>query len=108
MEDPEFAVTQLAQTTMRSEVGKIALDTVFRERETLNDKIVGKSSSMLIYANLSAESINKAASPWGIQCLRYEIRDMQMPPKVREAMQMQVEAERRKRASILESEGVLP
>ncbi|KRY65552.1 Stomatin-like protein 2, mitochondrial [Trichinella pseudospiralis] len=83
VEEPEFAVTQLAQTTMRSEVGKITLDTVFREH-----------------------ALNKAATPWGITCMRYEIRDMKMPKKIEEAMQMQVEAERRKRASILESEGV--
>ncbi|KAJ1367082.1 Stomatin-like protein 2, mitochondrial [Parelaphostrongylus tenuis] len=59
VDDPEFAVTQLAQTTMRSEVGKISLDTVFREREQLNVSIV--------------TAINKAAEPWGIKCMRYEI-----------------------------------
>ncbi|KHN88993.1 Stomatin-like protein 2, mitochondrial [Toxocara canis] len=91
VDDPEFAITQLAQTTMRSEVGKISLDTVFKEREQLNVSIV--------------EAINKAAEPWGLQCMRYEIRDMTMPVKIQEAMQMQVEAERRKRAAILESEG---
>ncbi|CAF2740971.1 unnamed protein product [Rotaria sp. Silwood2] len=92
VQDAEFAVTQLAQTTMRSEIGKIALDTLFRERESLNAGIV--------------EAINKAAKAWGIICLRYEIRDIRLPAKVQEAMQMQVEAERRKRATILESEGV--
>lgn len=91
VEDPEYAITQLAQTTMRSEIGKIALDTVFRERELLNVAIV--------------DSINHASNSWGIQCMRYEIRDMSLPPKVQEAMQMQVEAERKKRAFILESEG---
>ncbi|KAK0428385.1 hypothetical protein QR680_010768 [Steinernema hermaphroditum] len=91
VEDPEFAITQLAQTTMRSEVGKISLDTVFREREQLNISIV--------------EAINKASEPWGLVCMRYEIRDMTMPAKIQEAMQMQVEAERKKRAAILESEG---
>uniref|UniRef100_A0AC35FPU3 Band 7 domain-containing protein n=1 Tax=Panagrolaimus sp. PS1159 TaxID=55785 RepID=A0AC35FPU3_9BILA len=91
VDDPEFAVTQLAQTTMRSEVGKISLDTVFKEREQLNVNIV--------YA------INKAAEPWGLVCMRYEIRNMTMPARVQEAMQMQVEAERKKRAAILESEG---
>ncbi|XP_071167987.1 stomatin-like protein stl-1 [Mytilus edulis] len=91
VEDAEFAITQLAQTTMRSEIGKIALDTVFRERETLNVNIV--------------EALNKAAEAWGITCLRYEIRDMKLPKKIQEAMQMQVEAERKKRAYILESEG---
>lgn len=92
VEDPEFAITQLAQTTMRSELGKISLDKVFRERESLNVGIV--------------ESINKASAAWGITCLRYEIRDIKLPARVQEAMQMQVEAERKKRAAILESEGV--
>lgn len=92
VEDPEFAITQLAQTTMRSELGKISLDSVFRERESLNIAIV--------------DAINKASSAWGIDCLRYEIRDIRLPQRVNEAMQMQVEAERKKRAAILESEGV--
>lgn len=61
VEDPEFAIIQLAQTTMRSELGKISLDKVFREREGLNVGIV--------------ESINKASEVWGITCLRYEIRE---------------------------------
>uniref|UniRef100_A0A0N4Z2K9 PHB domain-containing protein n=1 Tax=Parastrongyloides trichosuri TaxID=131310 RepID=A0A0N4Z2K9_PARTI len=91
VDDPEFASTILAQTTLRSEVGKISLDTVFKEREQLNIKIV--------------DAINKAAEPWGLVCLRYEIRTMSMPPRIQEAMQMQVEAERKKRALILESEG---
>ncbi|KJH53528.1 SPFH/Band 7/PHB domain protein [Dictyocaulus viviparus] len=80
VDDPEFAVTQLAQTTMRSEVGKISLDTVFREREQLNVNIV--------------TAINKAAEPWGIKCMRYEIRDMHMPTKIQEAMQMQINVAR--------------
>lgn len=92
VEDPEFAITQLAQTTMRSELGKMSMDKVFRERESLNVSIV--------------DSINKASEAWGIACLRYEIRDIRLPTRVHEAMQMQVEAERRKRAAILESEGV--
>merc|ERR1712018_1030403 len=92
VEDPEFAITQLAQTTMRSEIGKITLDTLFRERELLNKGIV--------------IAINSASDAWGIECLRYEIRDIRMPARVQEAMQMQVEAERKKRAAILESEGI--
>lgn len=91
VDDPEFAVVQLAQTTMRSELGKISLDKVFREREGLNVCIV--------------DSINKASEAWGITCLRYEIRDIRLPQRVQEAMQMQVEAERKKRAAVLESEG---
>ncbi|XP_041436625.1 stomatin-like protein 2, mitochondrial [Xenopus laevis] len=91
VEDPEYAVTQLAQTTMRSELGKLTLDKVFRERESLNTNIV--------------DAINQASDYWGIKCLRYEIKDIHVPPIVKEAMQMQVEAERRKRAMVLESEG---
>lgn len=65
MEDPEFAITQLAQTTMRSELGKMTLDKIFRERDELNVSIV--------------ESINKASvKAWGISCLRYEIRDIKV------------------------------
>merc|ERR1712098_42582 len=91
IEDPEFAITQLAQTTMRSEIGKISLDGLFRERENLNIAIVN--------------AINHASEAWGIQCMRYEIRDIKLPERIQEAMQMQVEAERKKRALVLESEG---
>jgi len=92
IEDPEFAITQLAQTTMRSEIGKISLDMLFKERENLNIQIV--------------RAINAASEAWGIQSMRYEIRDIRLPERIQEAMQMQVEAERRKRAAILESEGI--
>merc|ERR1719341_2467702 len=92
IEDPEFAITQLAQTTMRSEIGKISLDMLFKERENLNIQIV--------------RAINVASEAWGIQCMRYEIRDIRLPERIQEAMQMQVEAERKKRAAILESEGI--
>ncbi|CAL1404787.1 unnamed protein product [Linum trigynum] len=91
VENPIYAVIQLAQTTMRSELGKITLDKTFEERDTLNEKIV--------------EAINVAASDWGLQCLRYEIRDINPPRGVRVAMEMQAEAERKKRAQVLESEG---
>ncbi|WOL18978.1 stomatin-like protein 2, mitochondrial [Canna indica] len=91
VENPIFAVIQLAQTTMRSELGKITLDKTFEERDTLNENIV--------------RSINEAASAWGLKCLRYEIRDINPPPGVKAAMEMQAEAERRKRAQVLESEG---
>ncbi len=86
-----FAVTQLAQTTMRSEIGKIELDKTFEEREALNINIVS--------------SINDAAEPWGVQVLRYEIKDIEPPRTVLEAMERQMKAEREKRAVILESEG---
>ncbi|XVE64519.1 hypothetical protein DITRI_Ditri07aG0106900 [Diplodiscus trichospermus] len=91
VENPIYAVIQLAQTTMRSELGKITLDKTFEERDTLNEKIV--------------EAINVAAKDWGLKCLRYEIRDISPPRGVRAAMEMQAEAERKKRAQILESEG---
>ncbi len=86
-----FAVTQLAQTTMRSEIGKIDLDKTFEERESLNANIV--------------EAINMAAEPWGIQVLRYEIKDIEPPKTILDAMEQQMKAEREKRATILESEG---
>lgn len=86
-----FAVTQLAQTTMRSEIGKMTLDKTFEERSILNDAIVS--------------IVNEAATAWGIQCLRYEIRDIIPPASIKQAMEMQAEAERRKRAEILQSEG---
>lgn len=91
VEDPAFALTQLAMTTMRSELGKITLDKTFEEREALNEKIVA--------------AINHASDAWGVECLRYEIKDVTAPSAVRHAMDMQAEAERRKRAEILESEG---
>lgn len=91
VEDYVFAVTQLAQTTMRSEIGKIDLDKTFEEREALNTAIVN--------------SINTAAEPWGVQVLRYEIKDITPPRSVQEAMERQMKAERDKRATILESEG---
>ncbi|KAI3471280.1 hypothetical protein Pfo_027943 [Paulownia fortunei] len=91
VENPLYAVIQLAQTTMRSELGKITLDKTFEERDTLNEKIV--------------IAINEAAKDWGLKCLRYEIRDISPPRGVRAAMEMQAEAERKRRAQVLESEG---
>lgn len=91
VDDYVFAVTQLAQTTMRSELGKMELDKTFEERDLLNTNIVS--------------SINDAAGPWGIQVLRYEIKDIVPPQSVMEAMEAQMKAERVKRAQILESEG---
>ncbi|PNW69806.1 hypothetical protein CHLRE_19g750847v5 [Chlamydomonas reinhardtii] len=87
-----YAVGQLAQTTMRSELGKITLDKTFEEREALNHNIV--------------RTINEAAEAWGLQILRYEIKDIMPPRGIVQAMELQAEAERRKRASILESEGL--
>jgi hypothetical protein len=78
--DPIWAVTQLAQTTMRSELGKYSLDRTFSERESLNSAIVA--------------AINSAAATWGISCLRYEIRDINPPASLPQAMSLQAEAER--------------
>ncbi|MFW0777738.1 MAG: SPFH domain-containing protein [Rickettsiales bacterium] len=89
--DPIYAVQLLAQTTMRSEIGKITLDKTFEERETLNANIV--------------TAINQAAQSWGIQCMRYEIKNITPPATVLKAMELQVAADRQKRAEILESEG---
>ncbi|KAH7414248.1 hypothetical protein DE146DRAFT_683792 [Phaeosphaeria sp. MPI-PUGE-AT-0046c] len=91
VEDAEYAISQLAQTTMRSEIGQLSLDHVLKERANLN-------------ANITA-AINEAAQDWGVTCLRYEIRDIHAPDPVVEAMHRQVTAERSKRAEILESEG---
>ncbi|KAI8979793.1 hypothetical protein BDF20DRAFT_835761 [Mycotypha africana] len=91
VEDAEFAITQLAQTTMRAEIGQMTLDRTLAERAYLNMNIV--------------DAINSAAEDWGIRCLRYEIRDIHPPSKVVESMHQQVSAERTKRAQILESEG---
>lgn len=92
VKNPLHALTQLVQTTMRSEIGKIPLDKTFEERESLNAKMV--------------EAVNQAALSWGIQCLRYEIKDIKMPEDIRKAMELQMTAERQKRARILESEGL--
>ena len=86
-----YAVTQLAQTTMRSEIGKIDLDKTFEERESLNVNIVN--------------AINLASEPWGVQVMRYEIKDIEPPRTILDAMERQMKAEREKRATILESEG---
>jgi regulator of protease activity HflC (stomatin/prohibitin superfamily) len=91
VENYVYAVTQLAQTTMRSEIGKIELDKTFEEREALNTNIVAQ--------------INDAATPWGVMVMRYEIKDIDPPRTVLDAMERQMKAEREKRAVVLESEG---
>ncbi|CAN3363610.1 hypothetical protein DICA3_E10264 [Diutina catenulata] len=92
VEDFRFAISQLAQTTMRSEIGSLTLDQVLKERQQLNTNI--------------NQVINDAARDnWGVECLRYEIRDIHPPQNVLDAMHRQVSAERSKRAEILESEG---
>jgi regulator of protease activity HflC (stomatin/prohibitin superfamily) len=87
-----FAIAQLAQTTLRSEIGKIDLDRTFEERGTIN-------------ANVVAE-LDKASDPWGVKVLRYEIKNINPPHDVLTAMEKQMRAEREKRAVILTSEGV--
>jgi regulator of protease activity HflC (stomatin/prohibitin superfamily) len=86
-----FAISQLAQTTLRSEVGKIDLDRTFEERTVINAAIVGE--------------LDKATEAWGVKVLRYEIKNITPPRDVIEAMEKQMRAEREKRARILESEG---
>lgn len=87
----EFAIIQLAQTTLRSEVGKIDLDKTFEERERVNNAVV--------------MAIDSATQPWGVKVLRYEIKSINPPKDVLDAMEKQMRAEREKRAKILESEG---
>jgi regulator of protease activity HflC (stomatin/prohibitin superfamily) len=89
--DYVFAITQLAQTALRSEVGKIDLDRTFEERTTINAAVVGE--------------LDKASEPWGVKVLRYEIKNIQPPGDVLAAMEKQMRAEREKRAVILTSEG---
>lgn len=91
IENYRFATAQLAQTTMRSEIGKIGLDNTFSERERINDAVV--------------KAIDEASEPWGIKVTRYEIRDITPTDTVLKAMEQQVRAERERRAEILTSEG---
>lgn len=89
--DYHFALSQLAQTTLRSEIGKIELDRTFEERTTINIQVVNE--------------LDKASEPWGVKVLRYEIKNITPPKGVLDAMEKQMRAEREKRALILTSEG---
>jgi len=89
--DYVFAISQLAQTTLRSEIGKIDLDRTFEERASINANVVTE--------------LDKASEPWGVKVLRYEIRNINPPADVLQAMEKQMRAEREKRALILTSEG---
>jgi len=89
--DFRFAISQLAQTTLRSEIGKIVLDRTFEERSAINVSIVNE--------------LDKASTPWGVKVMRYEIRNINPPQDVINAMEKQMRAEREKRAVILGSEG---
>ncbi len=86
-----FAATQLAQTTMRSVIGKLELDRTFEERETMNGAIVA--------------AVDKASDPWGVKVTRYEVRNIVPPQSIKDAMEKHMRAEREKRALIAESEG---
>ena len=86
-----FAISQLAQTTLRSEVGKIDLDRTFEERTNINQQVVAE--------------LDKASEPWGVKVLRYEIKNITPPHDILAAMEKQMRAEREKRAVILTSEG---
>jgi regulator of protease activity HflC (stomatin/prohibitin superfamily) len=86
-----FAISQLAQTTLRSEIGKIELDRTFEERGAINANVVTE--------------LDKASDPWGVKVLRYEIKNINPPRDVLSAMEKQMRAEREKRAVILTSEG---
>jgi regulator of protease activity HflC (stomatin/prohibitin superfamily) len=89
--DYVFAITQLAQTTLRSEIGKIDLDRTFEERSNINAAVVSE--------------LDKASEPWGVKVLRYEIKNITPPADILAAMEKQMRAEREKRAVILTSEG---
>ena len=89
--DYAFAISQLAQTTLRSEIGKIDLDRTFEERSSINRNVVAE--------------LDKASDPWGVKVLRYEIKNINPPTDVLSAMEKQMRAEREKRAVILTSEG---
>jgi len=91
IDDYRFASSQLAQTSLRSAIGKITLDSTFEARETLNGQVV--------------MALDEAAANWGVKVLRYEIKDIQPPRTVLEAMEKQMKAEREKRAEIARSEG---
>ena len=89
--DVEFAIEQLAQTNLRSEIGKIELDHTFEERPIINSNVV--------------QELDKASEAWGVKVLRYEIKSITPPAEILQAMEKQMRAEREKRAEILQSEG---
>ncbi|NKI34030.1 paraslipin [Wenzhouxiangella sp. XN79A] len=91
IEDYRFAAIQLAQTTLRSVIGKIDLDKSFEERSAINEKVV--------------EVLAEASEPWGIKVLRYEVADIVLPETIRDALEKQMRAERERRAVVAESEG---
>ena len=91
IQDYLYACSQLAQTTLRSEIGKLDLDRTFIERTSINSAICAE--------------VDKASDPWGVKVTRYEIKTIEPPKSVKDAMEKQMRAEREKRAAIAESEG---
>ena len=91
IDDYRFASIQIAQTTMRSIIGKLELDKTFEERDTINVSIV--------------DAVDKASDPWGVKVTRYEVKNIVPPQSIKDAMEKQMRAERSKRAVIAESEG---
>ncbi len=91
IDDYRFASIQIAQTTMRSVIGKLELDKTFEERDTINTSIV--------------DAVDKASDPWGVKVSRYEVKNITPPQSIKDAMEKQMRAEREKRAMIAESEG---
>jgi len=86
-----FASIQLAQTTMRSVIGRLELDKTFEERDSINIAVV--------------DAVDKASDPWGVKVTRYEVKNIEPPASIKDAMEKQMRAERQKRAQIAESEG---
>lgn len=91
IDDYRYATSQLAQTTLRSEIGKIELDKTFEERDMINSSVV--------------QAVDMASNAWGVKVLRYEIKDINPPSTVRDALEKQMRAERERRAVVAESEG---
>jgi len=91
IEDYRYAAIQLAQTTLRSVVGKIDLDKSFEERAVINERVV--------------DVLTEASEPWGVKVLRYEVADIRLPESIKDALEKQMRAERERRAVVAESEG---
>ncbi len=91
IDDYSFASIQLAQTTMRSVIGRLELDKTFEERDSINIAVV--------------DAVDKASDPWGVKVTRYEVKNIEPPASIKDAMEKQMRAEREKRAQIAESEG---
>lgn len=91
IDDYKYGSIQIAQTTMRSIIGRMELDKTFEERDSINAAVV--------------EAVDKASDPWGVKVTRYEVKNIEPPSSIKGAMERQMKAERDKRAAIAESEG---